>query len=149
MTEWHVREASLDDVVGIIEVFHLSRRAAMPWLPVLHTAEEDLAFFRSQVDRGSGWVVAGDDALLGFAICSPGWLDHLYVRPEERGRGVGSALLQKAKRDQPDGIDLWVFQRNAPARTFYAERGFVEVSLTNGATNEEREPDALMHWPGA
>ena len=148
MSGWQLREATPGDVADIIEVFHLSRAAAMPWLPLLHTPEEDLVYFSGQIERGSGWVVQGEAELLGFAICSPGWLDHLYVRPDERGKGVGSALLQNAKDDQPSGFDLWVFQRNLPAHAFYRRHGFDEVRLTDGAGNEEKEPDALMRWSG-
>ena len=34
----------------------------------------------------------------------------------------------------------------AKALEFYAARGFTEVRRTDGATNEEREPDVLMAW---
>lgn len=41
---------------------------------------------------------------------------------------------------------LWTFQRNAPARRFYEKRGFVLIEETDGARNEEKEPDALYLW---
>lgn len=33
-------------------------------------------------------------------------------------------------------------------RRFIAEHGFAEVELTDGADNEEREPDVLLAWKG-
>jgi hypothetical protein len=39
-----------------------------------------------------------------------------------------------------------VFQRNEDARRFYERQGCVLVELTDGAGNEEREPDALYAW---
>lgn len=144
-----IRDAVPDDVRDVIAVFHASRSVAMPWLPVLHTPEEDLAFFSAQLDSGSAWSAVNDQSLAGFAICTPGWLDHLYVRPDMQGHGVGSALLSRAMADQPDGLDLWAFARNTPARSFYARQGFVEVRSTDGQQNEEREPDVLMRWSGA
>lgn len=141
-----VRSAAPADLLQVIAVFHASRAAAMPWLPVLHTPEEDQAFFRAQLAGGRAWVGVEDDELVGFAIASPGWLDHLYVRTDRRGTGVGSALLERARDDQPDGLELWVFTRNTPAREFYARRGFVDVRETDGGGNEEREPDVLMRW---
>jgi GNAT superfamily N-acetyltransferase len=144
-----IRPAVALDVQDVIDVFHASRAAAMPWLPILHTPEEDQAFFRAQLAGGRAWVAEDQGELVGFAIASPGWLDHLYVRPDRRGTGVGSALLARALGDQPDGLDLWVFARNAPAREFYARRGFVDVLATDGEGNEEREPDVLMRWPPA
>jgi GNAT superfamily N-acetyltransferase len=118
----------------------------MPWLPILHTPEEDGTFFSGQLAGGRAWVAVDHDELVGFAIASPGWLDHLYVRPDRRGSGIGSALLARAQADQPAGLELWVFARNASAREFYSRRGFVEVRATDGHGNEEREPDVLMRW---
>ena len=73
-------------------------------------------------------------------------LEHLYVDPDDQGRGVGAALLDHVKRRRPRGIRLWTFQRNENARRFYESRGFRCVELTDGSTNEEREPDALYEW---
>jgi hypothetical protein len=42
-----------------------------------------------------------------------------------------------------------VFQRNMPARAFYEARGLRVVEATDGAANEEREPDVRYRWePG-
>ena len=38
-------------------------------------------------------------------------------------------------------VNLWTFQRNTGARRFYERNGFIAVELTDGASNEEREPD--------
>ena len=40
-------------------------------------------------------------------------------------------------------LQLWTFRRNAPARRFYEARGFALIQQTDGARNEEKEPDAL------
>ena len=72
-------------------------------------------------------------------------MEHLYVRPELQGRGVGSALLDVAKASG-GRLPPLVFQRNAGARRFYERHGLRLVELTNGAANEEREPDVLYEW---
>jgi GNAT superfamily N-acetyltransferase len=64
--------------------------------------------------------------------------------PPPRG-GVGTELLDVAKRAS-DQLELWTFERNAPARRFYEARGFALVEQTDGARNEEREPDARYLW---
>jgi ribosomal protein S18 acetylase RimI-like enzyme len=46
----------------------------------------------------------------------------------------------------PDGLQLWVFQKNVGARRFYERHGFRLVELTDGAGNEENEPDARYEW---
>jgi GNAT superfamily N-acetyltransferase len=73
-------------------------------------------------------------------------LAHLYVHPDLQRRGIGDALLARAKELRPDGFRLWVFQRNTGAHSFYERRGLRLAELTDGAGNEEREPDALYEW---
>jgi hypothetical protein len=46
-------------------------------------------------------------------------------------------------------LQLWTFQRNSRARGFYEARGFNLIERTDGARNEEREPDALYLWTGS
>jgi GNAT superfamily N-acetyltransferase len=62
-----------------------------------------------------------------------------------QGRGVGTELLDIAK-GVCHRLQLWTFQRNAPARRFYEARGFMLIEETDGARNEEREPDARYLW---
>jgi ribosomal protein S18 acetylase RimI-like enzyme len=76
-------------------------------------------------------------------------MEHLYVAPEHHRRGIGAALIERAKERRPAGFRLWVFQRNTGARDFYEHHGFRLVELTDGSGNEEKEPDALYEWSGA
>jgi len=80
-----------------------------------------------------------DEGIIAFR---EGWIDQLYVLPEAQRRGVGKDLLQVAQ-NAFDRLQLWTFQRNAPARRFYKARGFALIQETDGAGNEEKEPDAL------
>ncbi len=84
--------------------------------------------------------------MLGISGVHEGELTHLYVAPEAQNQGIGSALLEHAKAESPDGLYLWVFQKNEGARRFYERHGFRLVELTDGAGNMEREPDARYEW---
>jgi len=83
--------------------------------------------------------------MVGLIAFRDDWIEQLYVLPEVQGCGVGSELLQIAKRAF-DCLQLWTFQRNLRARRFYEERGFALVEETDGAGNEEKEPDARYLW---
>ena len=43
-------------------------------------------------------------------------------------------------------LELWVFQRNFGAIAFDEVHGFAIVASTDGADNEEHEPDHRMAW---
>ncbi len=81
-------------------------------------------------------------------MVDPVWLDHLFVRPDAKGEGIGSMLLDLVKGLRPHGFCLWVFESNTPARAFYGHRGLVELERTDGSGNEEKAPDIRMAWPG-
>jgi GNAT superfamily N-acetyltransferase len=141
-----LRRAALTDMPAIARLHRHVREACLPYLPDLHTPDEDLAFFRENVFQTSEvWLAEAGTQLIGFAGVRPVWLDHLYVDPGWHGRGVGTALLSRA-RDNRRELNLWTFQKNAKARHFYEGQGFRLVALTNGSGNEERCPDAHYRW---
>ncbi len=75
-----------------------------------------------------------------------GWVEHLYVDPVWIDQGIGALLLARAREERPAGLQLWTFQVNDEARRFYGREGFVEVEHTDGAGNEEGEPDVRLEW---
>ena len=142
-----VRRARPGDAGAIAELFAAARAQAMPWLRVAHSADDNERYFGDVcIPSQDVWLAELDGRVAGFAALADGFLNHLYVHPESQGRGVGSALWERAKQTHPEGFRFWVFQRNERARQFYAARGAVVVTLTDGSGNEEREPDALYEW---
>ena len=141
-----LRSATLEDAGEIARLHRLSVRTAMPWLPDLHSSQEDLDFFRDEVLARQRVVLAiRDDQLVGFAASGEDWLHHLYVHPQSQGVGVGFSLLEDARRSR-SVLQLWAFQRNLHARAFYERAGFSVVRMTEGSGNEEQEPDVLYLW---
>ena len=147
-----LRRAGSEDAASIAELYTRARVAAVPQMPpAMHTAAEDLRWFGTQLARPDRevWVAERPGEILGYAMVDAVWLDHLFVRPESTGDGIGAALLDLVKSLRPDGFALWVFESNTGARRFYARHGLVELERTDGSGNEERAPDIRMAWPGA
>jgi GNAT superfamily N-acetyltransferase len=141
-----IRQLELADMDAAARVHRRAFDHALPWLTGLHTSDEDRWFYRERVFTGCQVHGAFEgDALAGIIAFRSDWIDQLYVLPEVQGRGVGSELLQVAKRAF-DCLQLWTFQRNLGARRFYEARGFALVEETDGARNEEKEPDARYLW---
>lgn len=146
-----LRRATLEDVDALAAILRAAMRGAMPWLPDLHTPEDDRRFLREIVlPNEEVWVVEREGPIVGFAALGSregvDFLQHIYVSPEHQSRGVGTELINRAKKRRPTGFRLWVFQKNEGARRFYERHGLRLVELTDGSGNEEKEPDALYEW---
>lgn len=99
-----------------------------------------------RVANGSSYVLEQNGKILGWLDVADHWVNHLYVRRGQTGKGLGKELLTYAKFKSPQGLQLWTFQVNAGARRFYAREGFQEVELTNGENCEEKQPDVRLEW---
>lgn len=140
-----IRRADREESDAVAALYH--RVASREWdFLYPHTAEEVRLYFRDRVlVLGPVWLAELDGAPIGFVAVRRGWIDHLYVEHAHHGRGIGRALLDQALRGRRR-VRLWTFQRNLRTRRFYARNGFVERLMTDGARNEEREPDVLLEW---
>jgi GNAT superfamily N-acetyltransferase len=144
-----VRVAVADDGPAVATLYTAARAAAVPRMPPApHTPAEDVAFYsRRLTDDGvTTWIAETDGEILGFALCTPTFLDAVYVRPDLTGRGIGSLLLDVVDATHPDGYELWVLESNLGARRLYDRRGLVEIERTDGSGNEEKSPDIRMAW---
>jgi GNAT superfamily N-acetyltransferase len=140
-----IRQATPEDAEAVVRIFRESRAEAMPWLPVLHTAEEDEAWYRGRL-AGEAWVYDLDGRVVGFAVVREDDLDALYVAPGAQRVGVGSALFRRAQEARPQGFGWWVFRDNTRARRFYEMLGARLLYETDGAGNEEKTPDTRYEW---
>jgi len=94
-----IRQLELADTNAAAGVHRRAFDHALPWLTGLHTPDEDRWFYRERVFTGCQVHGAFEgDALAGIIAFRSDWIDQLYVLPEVQGCGVGSELLQVAKR---------------------------------------------------
>jgi GNAT superfamily N-acetyltransferase len=139
LTEVTVREALRDEWTALADLYSDARRAAVPQMPpAVHSDEEHREYYRRhvfEVDEHTVWVAEAAGELLGLAICTPTFLDGLYIRADLKGQGIGSLLLDVVDATHPDGYELWVFESNVCARRLYERRGLVEVERTDGSGN--------------
>ncbi|PDS44111.1 GNAT family N-acetyltransferase [Rhizobium anhuiense] len=118
----------------------------LPWLPDLHTPAEEEQYWRMHLLPNCTILGAAmANRLVGVIAYGDNWIEQLYILPGFQGMGIGSLLLGRAKEEM-DEIRLWTFQRNIGARAFYEKHGFTAEEETDGADNEEIEPDVLYHW---
>ncbi len=146
-----VRPATKADAKRICDLFFASRAQVLPNGRLPLGEAETRAYLTGLIDKPdyTFWVAVRDDDVLGFLVLREDWVDHLYVRPDWFRRGIGTMLLDRAKRASPQGLRLFCFQCNQRARSFYTSRGLVPMRFSDGAANPEREPDLEFFWRGS
>ncbi|MCB5169781.1 GNAT family N-acetyltransferase [Streptomyces bambusae] len=140
--------ARSEDAEDVAEVWLRSYDAALPGVRRAHTDDEVRGWFSYViVPAGRTWIARdADGAAAGMMVLEDGVIEQLYLAPERRGQGLGDRFVDLAKELSPAGLELWTFQVNAPAHRFYERHGFAAAERTDGATNEEREPDVRYVW---
>lgn len=136
-----LRAATADDALAISAI----HRLAALFTP-LQTAEENLSFVCERLMRENQiWVAEAGGTVVGYIAFNDGWVSHLFIHPDHQGQGHGVALLAHVMADRRER-QLWTFQKNARARTFYEARGWVLAERTDGRGNEQNEPEVRYVW---
>lgn len=137
-----LRRARADDAAAIGRVHVASWRAAYAsFMPTEVIAALDAVqrgeAWRELLEAGERvWVAEDEAGLIGFAHVCPArdedlaadvWteLASMYLHPDRQRTGIGGRLLERALEGAAP-VCLWVLERNAAARSFYARAGFVE-----------------------
>ena len=118
---------------------------AMPWLPRVHSAAEEIKYAGDMIDAGWVRVAKADGKVVGFIARHESEVHALYVLPDAQDRGVGTALLEDAK-SACDTLTLWSYEANGVAAQFYDLRGFKEIDRTDGSENDTNLPDIRFEW---
>ena len=136
-TAVQVRPATTDDLDAVAQLFDEYR--------VFYGQDSDLklakSFLGERLSSGDSRIFVGQcgDAICGFLQLYPSFsstaarriwvLNDLYVNDEQRGSGVGSALLQQAdalcSESGAHHMELATARDNTPARELYEKHGWV------------------------
>ena len=139
-----IRRATLADVKSIAAIE--LRSFSNPWHPLT---------FRSLISQGRAHVLVaeGPEAeVVGYAVLwwvlEQGELANLAVAEGFRGKGVGSALLDRALADAEandvESLFLEVRFSNDPAFHLYRSRGFTQVAVRRDYYRSPREDARVL-----
>jgi GNAT superfamily N-acetyltransferase len=140
-----------EETASVAELYIASRAKTLPKVKRVHSNDEIHAWMREVVfPRRSIRIAQLADEIVGFAARDGAWLEHLYLKPDWTGKGIGRELLEvimtEARMVTPV-LRLYTFQCNSGARRFYERHGFTAVEFGDGSTNEEHEPDVRYEKP--
>lgn len=138
-----LRERTPDDHPRLLQVWERSVRATHDFL-----AEADIAELLPQVrdvylDAVEIWVDEDADGVAtGFIGLSGAQVEMLFIDPHRRGQGIGTRLLDHARRLR-GALTVDVNEQNPAAHGFYRHYGF--VSTGRSETDGQGKPFPLIH----
>jgi putative acetyltransferase len=138
-----IEKADKEDYPELISVWEASVRATHDFL-----TEEDILSLRPLIldqyfDAVELWCVRdADGKIMGFCGVAEGNLEMLFVAPDSRGQGVGTALCRLAV-DRMGVTRVDVNEQNPQALGFYEHFGFKIVGRS--PLDSQGNPFPLLH----
>jgi putative acetyltransferase len=120
-----VREYTESDFRAVCSIYLEAKRDELQFESGEHEIvplSEDAAILAAF--RESAVLVFEEKEVFGFAALFGNQLRAMFVRRDARGKGVGQALLEAARSENPELV-LNVAKSNVGAMRFYARNGFV------------------------
>jgi putative acetyltransferase len=145
-----LRRYRSSDLAEVVALWRSSKRKAFPYVQVQqrYGLEDDTAHFRDVIAKECDvWLAEDDGQILGLMALKGDLIDQLFVRIDAQRRGIGAALLKRARELSPSGLRAYTFQKNDAARAFFEKHGF-RVTSTGRSPPPENEPDLEYTWLG-
>jgi len=148
-----VREARASDVGAMVELLGYLFKQEKDFVPTVAKQRRALDILLAQPAMGRLFVLTRGSKILGmvsllFTISTAeggkvALLEDLVVRPDHRGRGLGTRLLRAAvdwaRKEGLMRITLLTDADNARARRLYLRHGFVASAMQPLRLNPARE----------
>ena len=132
-----------------VKMWRASMEKALQWTDP-HSWEEQIAYLTSLVEKFNvylaldGGDIGRESAVVGFMVVGKTELDHLYVHVDHQGRGIGTQLLNLAKEQSADKLQLYTFDINKQAQRFYEKHGFKIIG--RGIEEVSGRADIRYEW---
>lgn len=138
----YIRQATVDDLVRIAEIFVFNYR--LNFYPIFQEDTfyfEDLTVFNMvesfAKELDSIWVY-DDGVVKGFIQIEKREVRRLFVEPTLQGKSIGADLLEYGIAEK-DVDFLWVLEKNIKAIVFYKKHGF-------DTTNKKKYEDDTIEF---
>jgi putative acetyltransferase len=115
------------DVAELIDVWYRSSLIAHSFLTEEFFTAERQEITNEWLPMAETTVYELDGRVVGFLSLIENEVGAVFVDPDHQGRGIGRALMDRARSSRPL-LEVDVFEANAHGRRFYDAYGFEHVS---------------------
>lgn len=114
------------DLSKLLDVWYSASQVAHAFLDKEFFEQERENIVNLYLPKAETWVYELDGAVVGFIALIGNEVGGIFVNPKFQRRGIGRALMDKARRMR-DVLELDVFKDNLIGRRFYGKYGFHQV----------------------
>ncbi|MBL4795643.1 MAG: GNAT family N-acetyltransferase [Pseudomonadales bacterium] len=118
------QDSDLDD---LLLAWERATKLAHPFLIETFLEQERYNIPNVYLPNANTWVVVDDCRVVGFMALIGNEVGALFVDPRCHGRGMGKALMDKA-RSLHKTLELDVFKKNSIGLSFYERYGFKQLN---------------------
>jgi GNAT superfamily N-acetyltransferase len=126
-TKLIIRKFEHSDTEKIIEIWYNVSVAAHSFIPkeIWESHKDELR--DKYLPIAETWVAEENGNLIGFISLLDNYIGALFVAPKEQGKGVGTKLIEQARREKGH-LKVGVYSKNIGARRFYKKNEFTYIS---------------------
>lgn len=142
-----IRPYKTSDIEAVVKLWWKTWHQAFPGIKHPQPYSSWKTRFQNDLTaRGNIWVAGVESCIAGFMVVieEEKELNQLFVDSDYQNRGIGKALLEKAKAICPQGLTLTTLQRNKKACIFYEKHDFQPGRLSTNKINGQ--PNIEYRW---
>jgi putative acetyltransferase len=125
---FNIRKYEDTDLNDILSCWENATRLAHPFLTDNFLESERQMIPDFYLPQSDTWVAEYNGEVIGFmSLITDNEVGALFVQPDYHGKGIGWALMDKARKLR-DYLEVQVFEANTIGRRFYSKYGFEPLS---------------------
>lgn len=140
-----IRMATQNDIDECVEIWYKSSVLAHDFISQKYWQENKEMMRSIYLPSSELYVSILNNAIVGFVALVDNCLAAIFVLPECQGEGVGSLLVEQAKKCRTQ-LSLNVYKKNTKSVAFYKSKGFVIVSQSVDKATGEEEFLMVFGW---
>ena len=118
-----IRKYRESDLQPVLESWEVATRMVHKFMSDAFVAQERVNIAKIYLPNTDTWVAEIDGEVKGFIALMGNEVGALFLQPEYHGKGIGTALMNKAQELQGN-LEVEVFKVNISGQRFYTKYGF-------------------------
>lgn len=139
-----IRRSAAADTEALTGIWRSAVKATHDFLSETDFREIETLVAEQYIPNASLWVaVDATDRPLGFMGMTGSHVDSLFVAPDQRGTGLGTALMDHARKMAGLPLSVDVNEQNSQAVGFYERLGFEQFDRS--PLDDAGRPYPILH----